>query len=412
MSSRHKSYEPQQQYHHHTYHQPLYTATKSNSISRSNTNCAYDPSASVPKTKITLAGAEATLLPSVWCRARDAASPAPILGDPYAQAILDHCDVDFTRGSLAHLHDERWARLGAGRAKALDDWCQAFVDGAKPDEPVQVLQIACGLDSRALRIRRGPNVRWIDLDRPLVVNLRERIYGAARWDLQQGAKDGSSSSSSSSSSGGGGGGGAGAGAGAGEYMLRNLSVTSDRWLRDIPQDRRTIVIIEGLLYHLSPNQVLKIIRDVVDHFGGPETDEGAQDGQDQEKEEDNDDHDEDYDDEKEGVRVRESKSHKGSSSKGCEIVFDVLGTIIKKRTSHIEWLRPTGIKVMSGFDGPEDILPCHPRLKLLETQSWDEMMRTERKAACAPPWFGPKGTMLASMLPSFWDFCQVMRFRF
>lgn len=362
-------------------------------------NCAYDPSASIPKTKITLAGAEATLLSSVWCRARDAASCAPILGDPYAQAILDHCDIDYTRGSLAHLHDERWARLGAGRAKALDDWCQAFLDDAG-DEPVQVLQIACGLDSRALRIRRGANVRWIDLDRPLVVNLRERIYGAARWDLQQ--------EKGSAASGGGGGGRGGAGAG-GEYILRNLSVTSDRWLRDIPQDRRTIVIVEGLLYHLSPAQVLKIIRDVVDHFGGPETDEGAQEGDDHD-DDDDDHHEGDYDDEKEGIRVRESKSHGGT--RGCEIVFDVLGTIIKKRTSHVEWLRPTGIKVMSGFDSPEEILPCHPRLKLLETRSWDQMMRTERKAACAPPWFGPKGTMLASILPSFWDFCQVMRFQF
>lgn len=340
--------------------------------------CDYDPSSSIPKTKITLAGAEATLLSSVWCRAQDAASSAPILGDPYAQVILDHCDIDCTRGSLAHLHDERWARLGAGRAKALDDWCQAFLDDAG-DEPVQVLQIACGLDSRALRIRRGPNVRWIDLDRPLVVNLRERIYGATRWDPQQERGSG----------------------GGGEYLLRNLSFTSERWLRDIPQDRRTLVIIEGLLYHLSEAQVQKIIRDVVDHFGGPRTEE---------EETDDDDDLDDYDDEKEECRPREKRSRGGV--RGCEIVFDVLGTLIRKRTSHIEWLRPAGIKVMSGFDSAEDILPCHPRLKLLETMSWDQIMRTERKAACAPPWFGARTTMLASILPSFWDFCQVMRFRF
>lgn len=341
----------------------------------------------IDKTKITLAGAEATLLSGVWCRAQDAASPDPILGDPYAQVILDHCDVDCTRGSLAHLHDERWARLGAGRAKALDDWCQAFLDDAG-DEPVQVLQIACGLDSRALRIRRGPNVRWIDLDRPLVVNLRERIYGAARWDPQRGG---------------------------GEYLLRNLSFTSDRWLRDIPQDRRTLVITEGLLYHLSEAQVQKMIRDVVDHFGGPRTTEKTA-TQEAETDDDttlvDDDDDDDYDDDekKEGCRPRQRSSR--GDVRECEIVFDVLGTLIRKRTSHVEWLRPTGIKVMSGFDSAEDILPFHPRLRLLETMSWDEIMRTERKAACAPPWFGAKTTKLASILPSFWDFCQVMRFQF
>lgn len=348
-------------------------------------HCDYEPSASIPKTKIDLAGAEATLLPSVFCRAQDAASHDPILADPHAQAILDHCDIDCTRGSLAYLHDERWARLGAGRAKALDDWCQAFLDDAG-DEPVQVLQIACGLDSRALRIRRGPNVRWIDLDRPLVVNVRERIYGAARWDPQQ--EKGSE----------------------GEYLLRNLSVTSDRWLRDIPQDRRTLVVIEGLLYHLPQPQVLKIIRDVVEHFGGGSEDKAEttqqQDGGDDYNE---DDH-ESYVDEKEECRPRETRSRGGV--RGCEIVFDVLGTLIKKRTSHVEWLRPTGIKVMSGFDSPEDILVCHPRLRHLETMTWDQMMRTERKAACAPPWFGSKATLLASILPSFWVQCQVMRFQF
>lgn len=346
-----------------------------------NNNYDYDPSASTPKPKITLAGAEETLLPGVFCRARDAASSTPILGDPYAQAILDHCDVDCTRGSLAHLHDERWARLGAGRAKALDDWCQAFLDDAG-NEPVQVLQIACGLDSRALRIRKGPNVRWIDLDRPLVVNLRERIYGAARWDPQQDTGQG----------------------GGGEYILRNLSVTSDRWLRDIPQDRRTLVIIEGLLYHLSSIQVRKIIRDVVEHFGGPETQEEAM-------PEDSDDNDhEGYDDEKGGCRPPKESSR--GRARRCEIVFDVLGTLLRKRSAHVEWLRPTGIKVMSGFDSAQDILPYHPRLRLLETIPWDQMMRMERKAASAPPWFGSRGTMLASLLPSFWDFCQVMRFQF
>lgn len=320
----------------------------------SNIHSGTGPYSGTAKEKITLAGAEVTLLSAVWCRAQDATGPEPLLGDHYAKTIMDHCDVDYSRGTLSALQDERWARLGAGRAKALDDWCQAFLD-AHADEPIQVLQIACGLDSRVLRLRRGPNVRWIDVDRPLVVNLRERIYAAARWTVPDEG---------------------------GEYFLRNLSVTSDKWLRDIPQDRRTLVVAEGLLYYLAPEQAGKVIRDVVDHFsgGGGEGDEGS--------------------------------GNVTSPGPRGEFILDVLGSIIQKRTSQVEWLRPTGIKCMSGFDNPSEIEAFHPRLKLLECHSWDEIMNTERKVSCAPPWFGTKGTRVASLLSSFWDFCQVMRFEF
>lgn len=63
------------------------------------------------KEKILLSGVEETLLASIWCRAKDSQSEEPLLGDPYAQQILDRCDVDYTRSTFAALHDERWARL-------------------------------------------------------------------------------------------------------------------------------------------------------------------------------------------------------------------------------------------------------------------------------------------------------------
>jgi O-methyltransferase len=109
----------------------------------------------MPKEKLNLTGVEETLLAAIWCRAKDARSANPLLGDPYAQHILDRCDVDYTRSTFAALHDERWGRFIAGRAKKLDLWCQDFLD-SYGDTPVQVLQLACGLDSRALRIKKGP----------------------------------------------------------------------------------------------------------------------------------------------------------------------------------------------------------------------------------------------------------------
>ncbi|KAH8681798.1 tetracenomycin polyketide synthesis O-methyltransferase TcmP [Xylariales sp. PMI_506] len=286
---------------------------------------------SVDREKVNLTGVEETLLAAIWCRAKDAESANPLLGDPYAQMILNRCDVDYTRSTFAALHDERWAQFIAGRAKKLDVWCQEFLK-AHGAEPVQVLQLACGLDSRALRISRGSNVRWIDLDRPFVINLRERIYKTPPT---------------------------------GDYSLRNLSVTNESWLNDIPQDRPTLIIAEGLLMYLQPAQSKKVITDVVDYF-----------------------------------------------EHGGEIIFDTLGTVLQKYTSQVQWLKSSKAAFTWGVDNYEEIVSLRPQLRLIDQRYWYEYMGVERKVSNSPPWFGNTITKLASILPSFNDFGQIMRFEF
>lgn len=283
----------------------------------------------IPKEKIILEGVEETLLASTWCRAKDARSSEPLLGDPYAQYLLDRCDVDYSRSTFAALHDERYGRFIAGRARELDAWCRSFLE-FHGDSPCQVLQLACGLESRVFRIKRGPNVRWIDLDRPLVTNLRQRLYKEPPE---------------------------------GDYCLRSLSVTNDNWLGDIPQDRPTLVIAEGLLMYLKAEQSKKVIRDVVEYF-----------------------------------------------DLGGHIIFDTLGTILTKYSSQISWLKDSGATYGWGVDEPGEVASLHPELKLLERQYWHEYMRVERKVSCAPPWFGQKITKVAAVLPSFNDFGQIMQF--
>jgi O-methyltransferase involved in polyketide biosynthesis len=48
---------------------------------------------------------------------------------------------------------------------------------ASPD--AVVLHLACGLDSRVLRIDPGPTVAWFDLDQEPVIDLRRRLYPLA-----------------------------------------------------------------------------------------------------------------------------------------------------------------------------------------------------------------------------------------
>lgn len=287
------------------------------------------------KEKILLTGVEETLLTAIWCRAMDAQCAQPLLGDSYAQPILDRCDVDYTRSTFAAMHDERWARIVSGRARVLDTWCQDFLD-SHGEEPVQVLQLACGLDSRVARVRRGPGVRWIDLDRPMVMNLRERIY--ADIDISD----------------------------VGEYITRHLSVTNENWLGDIPRDRPTLVIAEGLLMYLEPEQSKKVICDVAEYFG-----------------------------------------------LGGQMIFDVLGTVLQKHTSQVQFLKSSGAKFGWGVDDPMEIEALHGKLKLLESKQWDEFMQVARRVSSSPPWFGATATKMASkVLPSFNDFAQVLRFEF
>jgi O-methyltransferase involved in polyketide biosynthesis len=117
---------------------------------------------------------EAVILIGLYLRVVDAASPKPLLGDIYAQGIINKVDCDFTR-SLFTL-DDNYVRYAAGRAKKMDVWCEDFL-AQHGEEPVTVLNIACALDSRHLRIDRKSTVRWIDVDTPRVTSLRERKRG-------------------------------------------------------------------------------------------------------------------------------------------------------------------------------------------------------------------------------------------
>lgn len=71
-----------------------------------------------------------------------------------------------------------------------------------------VLHLGCGLDCRNSRVRRREDVLWVDLDRPRVVNLRERV-------LEQTP---------------------------GDYILQNLDVSQEGWWKNIPASRPTLIV--------------------------------------------------------------------------------------------------------------------------------------------------------------------------
>lgn len=64
----------------------------------------------------------------------------------------------------------RWVTYICNRTRTLDKWCQQFIDAHADSEPVQIIHLGCGLDTRNLRVKwtdRGPDrVRWFDIDLP------------------------------------------------------------------------------------------------------------------------------------------------------------------------------------------------------------------------------------------------------
>ncbi len=167
--------------------------------------------------RVELRNEQLTLLMTLYLHARDAASATPILGDTYAQAVLDRIDVDLAR--LDKLRGNQ--PVIDARARANDDRVRKFLS-AHPD--ADVLHQGCGLDSRVHRSDPGPGVAWIDLDQAPGIELRRRLIGE---------RDG--------------------------VVMIAASVTDSGWWSGVPTGRPTLVVGEGLLMYLSAGGVRTLV---------------------------------------------------------------------------------------------------------------------------------------------------------
>ena len=180
------------------------------------------------KTKVALRGVSETMLITLRARADDARQPHPVLRDTWAADILDQ--LDYSRPPT--LGEKAFFATVLARARLLDSWTAEFLN-AHPE--ATVLHLACGLDSRALRLAWGPRVRWIDIDMPEVVALRQKL-------LPDPAASGS------------------------DYRLVATSVTEASWLEDVPADRPTVVVMEGLLPYLKEAEVRQLLERICERF--------------------------------------------------------------------------------------------------------------------------------------------------
>jgi O-methyltransferase involved in polyketide biosynthesis len=163
-----------------------------------------------------------TLLITLYAKALDNRSNRSILHDRAADEIIKSIDIDF----------EKFKGFGNDvmvvRAKQIDEWLKEFLE-ANPTSIV--LNLGCGLDTRVNRINPSPKISWFDVDYPEVIELRENFYSNS---------DG--------------------------YKMIGSSVNSPDWLTEIPDDRPTFIIAEGILEYLMAEEVKILFNRLTNHF--------------------------------------------------------------------------------------------------------------------------------------------------
>lgn len=272
----------------------------------------------VDREKITLTGAPETMLATLYGRALDSRRPNSVLHDAAAVQAVSRIDYDFRKTRMTGT-----SAVGVAiRAKVLDDWTREFL-AAYP--AAVVLHLACGLDTRVQRIAPAATVRWVDLDYPDVVALREKLVSPP----------------------------------SGDYHLVGASVTSDSWLSDVPNDRPTVAVFEGLSMYLHKEDGKRLIERITNRFPTG------------------------------------------------QLLFDVYGTTGIKLQKLVPAVRNAGATLHWGLDDPAEVESWHPGLKCLDALRSVDMPGLENL-----PLSGRLGLKVIAKIPGLRDAGRILRYRF
>ncbi|MEU7893277.1 class I SAM-dependent methyltransferase [Nonomuraea sp. NPDC049152] len=109
-----------------------------------------------------------TLFLTLYCRALDSRLPASILRDTMSDDLARRLDYDFTRIKSSPSLISGTALRARKLDEAVNAFCAAHPHGV-------VLDLGCGLDTRAFRCERPEGVDWYDIDLPDVIGLRAKV---------------------------------------------------------------------------------------------------------------------------------------------------------------------------------------------------------------------------------------------
>ncbi len=173
-----------------------------------------------------LTGVSETALLTLYGRADQAARPDPIIDDPMAIALVESIDFDF----------EKFGRKGqemALRALAAD---RCAIDYLTAHPTATVVALAEGFQTSFWRVDSalpGAQFRWVSVDLPPVIELRQRLlpHSARITQLAQSALDYS-------------------------------------WMAEIDDSNGVFITAEGLLMYLQPDEAMGLIAECARRFPG------------------------------------------------------------------------------------------------------------------------------------------------
>jgi O-methyltransferase involved in polyketide biosynthesis len=145
---------------------------------------------------------------------------------------MRHIDYDLSKQLTGVASWSMWKDIGptiiATRAATFDQLTTRFL-GDHPD--AIVLQVGCGMDSRAFRVNPPEAVEWFDADYPDVIDLRRQLFPTRN-----------------------------------NYHMIGAPLDDLHWLDEVPRGRPGLLIAEGVLHYLSETEVKTLLNVVVSHF--------------------------------------------------------------------------------------------------------------------------------------------------
>jgi O-methyltransferase involved in polyketide biosynthesis len=182
--------------------------------------------------KIQFTKEKETMLMTLSGRATQSQWKNPILRDPWAEEAMRHIDYDLSKQLTGVASWSIWKDIGptiiATRAATFDQLTTRFL-ADHPD--AVVLQVGCGMDSRAFRVNLLAGVEWFDVDYPDVMDLRRQLFP-----------------------------------GRDHYHMIGAPLDDLRWLDEVPRERPGLMIAEGVLHYLSETDVKALLNATVAHF--------------------------------------------------------------------------------------------------------------------------------------------------
>lgn len=175
------------------------------------------------KIKPDLNGAAATMLQSFYARAQYSLQHRNKFYDAKAVEIVEKIDYDFSNASK----DAAMSSGVIARTLVFDELVKDFID-KNPD--CTVVNIACGLDTRAYRMDNG-RITWYNLDLPETIAVREQIYQEK-----------------------------------GRISAIGASVLDPNWVLKVTARGKMLFIVEGLSMYLSADEVSRMLGIIRDNF--------------------------------------------------------------------------------------------------------------------------------------------------